>query len=85
MAKYASMGGPGIARHACVKTTKCRLKRNKTYAYDAMNILYSICCLSAIADLLVQKPSVPTREIVSAFTYFALLFATHFRLIFVGV
>ena len=60
-------GGTGIAQHACVKTKKCALKRNQTYAYDAMNILYTMCSLSAIADRLVQKPSVPTRDVV--FTY----------------
>lgn len=60
------MGGDGIAKHVLVKTKECALKRGAVYVYDAMNLLYSMCFVSAIADLLLQKPAVPTREIVRA-------------------
>ena len=59
------MGGTNIAAHALVRSRKSALKRGKTYLFDAMNVLYSMCSISAIADLIAQKPSIPTRQIVS--------------------
>ena len=67
------MGGPGIAAHTLNRAKKSALKRGKVYAYDAMNLLYSMCYISDIADLLNQSPPVPTREIVG----FELCFAHH--------
>ena len=59
------MGGTNIAAHALVRSRKSALKRGKTYLFDAMNVLYSMCNISAIFDLIAQKPSIPTRQIVS--------------------
>ena len=59
------MGVTDIAAKTLIRTKKSALKRGKTYIYDAMNILYSMCCMSAISDLLAQKPAVPTRHLVS--------------------
>jgi len=59
------MGIGRCAQHTLVKSVKSVLKRNKTYLFDAMNLLYSICKVVEIADLLGQSPPVPTREIVS--------------------
>ena len=59
------MGGPGIAKHVLKKTVKSALKRGHTYLFDAMNILYSMCSIAAIVDLLSQVPAIPTRQIVS--------------------
>ena len=59
------MGIRRCAQHTLVKSAKSRLKRNKTYVFDAMNLLYSLCKVVEIADLLGQSPPVPTREIVS--------------------
>ena len=58
------MGGPGIAAHTLNKSKKSALQRGKVYAYDAMNLLYSMCYISGIADLLNQSPPIPTREMV---------------------
>ena len=59
------MGVTGIAANTLIRDKKSALKRGKTYVYDAMNILYSMCSISAISDILGQKPAVPTRNIVS--------------------
>jgi len=59
------MGGPNIAAHTLKGTKKCHLKRGKTYLFDTMNLLYSMCSLCSIADLLAQQPAVPTRQLVS--------------------
>ena len=58
------MGAPKTAAHTLCPTKKSTLKRGKTYLFDAMNLLYSLCFISAIADLLVQQPAVPTRDLV---------------------
>ena len=71
------MGGTGVAAHTLVKTKKSNLKRGSTYVFDAMNVLYSMCGVGAISDLLVQKPAVPTREIVCLVCY-ELLFCSPF-------
>ena len=59
------MGVADIASNTLIRAKKSALKRGKTYIYDAMNLLYSMCCISAISDLLGQNPPVPTRSIVS--------------------
>ena len=66
---FSDMGGPKIASHTLKGTKKCLLKRGKIYLFDCMNLLYSLCCLSSIADLLVQIPAVPTRQLVSLSVY----------------
>ena len=58
------MEGDGIARHTLNGYKKSVLKRGETYVYDTMNLLYSMCFVSSIEDLLNQSPPVPTREIV---------------------
>ena len=63
------MGGDGIAAHTLNGDKNSALKPGKTYAYDTMNLLYSMCFNSAIAELLNQRPPVPTREIVGLFDY----------------
>ena len=63
------MGAPGVVKHTCVSAKKSQLKRDKIYVFDAMNLLYGLCSISVIADLLVQKPAVPTRETVSTCFY----------------
>lgn len=61
------MGGNKIASHVLVKSKKKTsvLKKGGTYLYDAFNLLYSLCMVAEIADLLGQEPPVPTRELVS--------------------
>ena len=64
---WSKIGGPGIAANTLsLCSNVCKLKRGPKYVYvfDLMNLLYSMCCISAIADLLVQRPPVPTRETV---------------------
>lgn len=84
------MGGANIAANTLIKTSMSRLKRGKTYLFDAMNLLYSMCYISAISDLLQQKPAVPTRQIVSAclsfvfFGGFGSFFASLIVFIYVG-
>ena len=58
------MGGDGIACHTLKGGKTSVLKRGKTYVYDTMNLLYSMCFTSSIADLLNQSPPVPTHDIV---------------------
>jgi len=83
---YFCMGGKNIAQHTLKGTKKCRLKRDKSYLYDCMGFLYIICCLASIADLLAQKPAVPTRELVSLFC--ACIFNSltfHFVFLYIGI
>ena len=53
----------GVASHTLIQGSK--LKRGKVYVYDLMNLLYSLIGIAEVADLLMQSPAVPTREIVS--------------------
>ena len=41
------------------------LQRGKVYVFDCMNLLYSMLGVTAIGDLLMQSPAMPTREVVS--------------------
>ena len=43
------------------------LKRGAVYLYDAMNLLYSLCATSTMADVLSQSPPVPTKELVNKY------------------
>ena len=72
------MGGPNIAAHTLIHTKKSTLKRGKTYLYDAMNVLYSMCSISSIADLLAQSPAVPTRNLVISMHFVLHAFFTRF-------
>ena len=57
------MGIRGIASHTLKPGSA--LKRDKVYVFDLMNVLYSMLGVASIADLLLQSPAVPTREVVS--------------------
>ena len=77
------MGVTKVASHTLSPfSKKCKLKRGPKnyYVFDTMNLLYSMCGISVIADLLMQKPPVPTRETVR-FTL-SVLFCAWFKLIF---
>ena len=61
---------PKLATNVLSKySTVCKLKRGpkNVYVFDLMGLLYSMCGISAIADLLVQEPAVPTRTQVTAY------------------
>ena len=62
----------------CIRTKKSTLKRGKTYLYDVMNVLYSMCSISAIVDLLTQRPTVPTRNLVISVYFVLHAFSTRF-------
>lgn len=68
-----SMTTGKCAQHALRKDKKSRLKRGVAYVYDTMNVLYSMCSIAAIADLLQQEPAVPTRELVDLFLCLCIL------------
>ena len=77
------MGTTKVASHALSpfsKKYKLKCGPKNWYVFDTMNLLYSMCGISVIADLLMQKPPVPTRETVR-FTL-SVLFCPWFKLIF---
>jgi len=61
------MGVTGLAKHTLSAAQKggSDLKRGKVYVHDAMNLLYSLCTSSTMADALSQSPPVPTKELVN--------------------
>lgn len=79
------MGATNVASHTLSPfSKKCKLKRGpkNCYVFDTMNLLYSMCGISAIADLLMQKPPVPTCETVRFTLSLSVLFCAWFKLIF---
>ena len=63
------MGVEGVAKHTLSPAQKggSALKRGAVYVHDAMNLLYSLCSTSAMADVLSQSPPVPTKELVNKY------------------